>query len=156
MDFGGKVLDEHSQELTLLPLVSKIYYQQPMTELLQKIGVDPSTVFLTTELTIDGKTASSNLIYLVPTKQIRLPLTAVSHSISAVTGKDDTYNLTVDSKVLARSVYVSFEPSNVDVSDNYFDLLPNTPQTITLHTSASMEELNRNVHVISLVDAFAH
>ena len=156
MDFNGKLLDEHAQDFTLLPLTSKIYYQQPMPDLLQKIGVDPSTVFLTTDLTIDNQIVSSNLIYLVPTKQIHLPLTEIAHTISPVTGKDGTYNLTLSSKVLARGVYVTFGTNKVDVSDNYFNLLPNTPQTTTLRSSASLEDLNKNVHIISLVDAFPH
>jgi hypothetical protein len=40
-----------------------------------------------------------------------------------------------------------------ELSDNYFDLLPNEPRTIT--SSASLDALNKEQKTISLVDAFA-
>jgi beta-mannosidase len=57
--------------------------------------------------------------------------------------------------VLARSAYVTFGDAKVDVSDNYFNLLPGVPQTITLKSDASLEDLTKSLHVISLTDAFA-
>ncbi|WP_263368964.1 beta-mannosidase [Edaphobacter bradus] len=151
MDFSGKVLDDHEQDLKLAPLASKIYYQEPLPGLLSRIGVDASTVFVATDLTIDNHTVSTNLIYLVPTKQIRLPQAEISHAIAR---DGSAYTLTLSSKVLARGVYVTFGSSKVEVSDNYLNLLPNTPQTITLQTSASLEDLNKSLRIVSLVDAF--
>jgi hypothetical protein len=42
-----------------------------------------------------------------------------------------------------------------ELSDNYFDLLPNEPRTITITSSASLDALNKEQKTISLVDAFA-
>ena len=153
MSFDGKILNEQTQSMKVDQLASKIYYSQPLPELLRKIAVDPATVFVTTDLVVDNQTVSSNLIYLVPTKQIHLPTADIAHTL---TTDGTTYTLTISSKVLARSVYLTFGNSKVDVSDNYFNLLPNTPQTITLQSGASLEDLTKNLHIVSLVDAFPH
>jgi beta-mannosidase len=61
----------------------------------------------------------------------------------------------LSSKVLARSVYVTFGDAKVDVSDNYFNLLPGVSQTITLKTDASLDDLTKSLHLVSLTDAFS-
>jgi beta-mannosidase len=132
-------------------LASKIYYSQALPDLIRKLAVDPTTVFVTTDLVVDNQTVSSNLIYLVPTKLIHLPAADITRTLSK---EGEAYTLTLSSKVLARSVYLTFGDSKVEVSDNYFNLLPNTPQTITLHSSASLEDLTKSLHIASLVDAF--
>jgi len=151
MTFDGKVLDEQNQSMKVDQLASKIYYSQALPDLLRKLAIDPATVFVTTDLTVDSQTVSSNLIYLVSTKQIHLPAADIAHTI---TKDGEAYTLTLSSNVLARSVYLTFGDSKVEVSDNYFNLLPNTPQTITLHSSASLEDLTKNLRIVSLVDAF--
>ncbi len=151
MTFDGKVLDEQNQSMKVDQLASRIYYSQALPDLLRKLAVDPATVFITTDLAVDNQSVSTNLIYLVPTKQIHLPAADITHTIA----KDGTaYTLTLSSKTLARSVYVTFGDTKTEVSDNYFNLLPNTPQTITLHSSASLEDLTKNLHIVSLADAF--
>jgi beta-mannosidase len=154
MDFNGKVLEEHDQDVEVKPLASEIYYQQPVSELMAaigKLGADGTQVFATTDLAIGQQTVSSNLIYLVPTKQIHLPAAEISHTIAKA---GSGYSLTLSSKVLARSVYVKFGDAKVAVSDNYFNLLPGVPQTITLKSAASLEDVTKSLHVVSLADAF--
>jgi len=151
MTFDGKVIDEQNQSMKVDQLASKIYYSQALPDLLRKIAVDPATVFVTTDLAFDGQPVSSNLIYLVPTKQIHLPAADIAHTI---TKDGEAYTLTLSSKTLARSVYINFGDTKVEVSDNYFNLLPNATQTITLHSNATLEDLTKSLRIISLVDAF--
>ncbi|HWW22811.1 MAG TPA: glycoside hydrolase family 2 protein, partial [Edaphobacter sp.] len=87
----------------------------------------------------------------VPTKQIHLPAADIAHTI---TKDGEAYTLTLSSKTLARSVYINFGDTKVEVSDNYFNLLPNATQTITLHSNATLEDLTKSLRIISLVDAF--
>jgi beta-mannosidase len=57
---------------------------------------------------------------------------------------------------LARSVYLSFGDLDVQPSDNYFDLLPGEPRTITLKApaAASSDQLRSAMQIVSLTDAF--
>ena len=57
--------------------------------------------------------------------------------------------------MLARSVYLSFGNLDVQVSDNYFDLLPGETAEIAVTSAASLDELKAQLKVISLTDAFA-
>jgi beta-mannosidase len=41
--------------------------------------------------------------------------------------------ITLQSPKLARSVYISFGDPDVESSDNYFDLFPGEPATVTLN-----------------------
>jgi beta-mannosidase len=49
---------------------------------------------------------------------------------------------------------VSFGDADVRFSDNYFDLLSNEPVTIHVTSQSSLEDLRRQMKVVSLVDAF--
>ena len=65
------------------------------------------------------------------------------------------YTITLQSPKLARNVYVSFGDFDVEISDNYFDLLPGEAATITLKSSATLDQLKGALKVTSLTDAFA-
>ena len=57
--------------------------------------------------------------------------------------------------MLARSVYVSFGNLDTKLSDNYFDLLPGQAVDLNITCAVSLDELKKNLKVISLTDAFA-
>jgi len=107
----------------------------------------PSRSFVAADLIVGGKTVSSNLLFLAPTKDVHLPPAAIK---TELTGN----LLRLSSPVLARSVYVSFGDLDVKVSDNYFDLLPGQPVEIGVTGAASADDLRKNMKVMSLVDAF--
>lgn len=52
-------------------------------------------------------------------------------------------------------MYLSFGNLDVNISDNYFDLLPGETIELTVKSAASIEELKSQMKLISLVDAFA-
>jgi beta-mannosidase len=56
--------------------------------------------------------------------------------------------------VLARSVYLSFGNLELNVSDNYFNLLPGETTEITATGPASLDQLRAKLQVRSLADAF--
>ena len=77
-------------------------------------------------------------------------------SVRDTTGVNGKYTIRVTSPVLARSVYLSFGSLDVQVSDNYFDLLPGETREITATSAASLDELKAQLHLMSLTDAFAN
>jgi beta-mannosidase len=152
MTFEGNVLLEKQQAVQIAPLSSKIYLQLPIEDALAAKGIDPTKVFVATDLVVGGHTVSSNLIYLAPTVQIHLPPAPLK---TELTKTGDSYRLKVSSPVLARDVYVSFGDLDAEVPDNYLDLLPGQTVEITISTQASEDSLRGALKVISLVDAFA-
>ncbi len=152
MTFEGTVLLEKMQSVRVAPLSSQVYLRVPIEEALVAKGIDPTRVFAATELNVNDKTVSSNLVYLAPTVQIHLPSASLKTELMK---SNDSYRLKVSSPVLARSVYISFGQIDAEVSDNYFDLLPGKSAEVTIRTQANEAVLRAALKVISLVDAFA-
>jgi beta-mannosidase len=94
---------------------------------------------------------SSNVVYFAPVRQLRVPASPINIELSKA---GDGYELKLSSKMLARSVYVSFKDMDVKASDNYFDLLPNEPAEIRISSSATIEQLRTALKVMSLEGAF--
>ena len=58
------------------------------------------------------------------------------------------------SAMLARSVHLSFGALDVDLIDNYFDLLQGESVDIQIRSTASLAEIRKNLVIRSLADAF--
>ena len=151
LTLDGKVLHESSQPVIISAASSKVYSQLPLSELLQTPGATSATSFLDTEVIADGKTLSSNLHFFVEPKLVALKPAKISATLSQEGGQT---RLHLETNILARSVYVSFGDLDAYLSDNYFDLLPGSPQDIVVHSSASLEQLRGSMKVMSLADAF--
>lgn len=151
MKFDGTVLTDKTENVTIPALSAQIYIQGPVTSFVKLNGIDPATVFVASELTVDGKQVSSNMTYLVPTEKVQLPPVNIE---SRLTGENGSYSLHLSSKVLARSVYVSFGDADVKVSDNYFDIFPGEPVDIHLTSRESLDRLKNDMKLMSVADAF--
>jgi beta-mannosidase len=152
MTLAGTALSDDTQNVQIPKLSSKVYVQRPLAEFANTNGTDAATIFAVTDLLVDGKVVSSNVLYLVPAKQVHLPEPGIA---SELRSDGASYRLRLTSKALARSVYVSFGDTEAKVSDNYFDLIPGQAVDITIHSKVSEEQLRRALKVVSLAEAFA-
>jgi len=148
----GKSLADTSQDIQVPELSSKVYLQRPLAEYVHADGTDVANIFAVTDLFVDAKSVSSNVLYLVPAKLITLPQPQISADL---TKSGEAYRLRLSTPVLARSVYVSFGSLDASLSDNYFDLIPNQPVEITITSAAKLDDLRAQLKIISLADAFA-
>lgn len=151
MDMYGAIVKEEKREVTLPPLSSTQCLQISMEEVLQN-QKDLAKVFVIADMTVSGKLVSKNLLYLEPTKKIHLLPAKLE---TALTRQGDHYVLRLLAPVLARDVYITFGELDVKVSDNYFDLLPGESQEIVITSDATLSQLQEQLKVVSLVDAFA-
>ncbi len=151
LDFDGKALLEESHDVNITPLASKVYLSWPLEKLFNAGAADTSRVFIVADLTAGGAELSRNLLYLAPVKDVHL---RPAHLTVETTGAEGKYQIRITSPVLARSVYLSFGDLDVQVSDNYFDVLPGETAVITATTTASIDALKAQMKVISLTDAF--
>jgi beta-mannosidase len=151
MTFEGKVLSDKTVSVEVAPLSSKIYWQTPLADFQNTSGEDAARMFAVTDLVVGGKVVSSNLIFFVPTKQVRLPAATIAHEL---TRAGNGYRLHLSSPVLARDVYVSFGDVEANVADNYFDLVPGRPVDIEIASKADLDKLSAALKIVSLADAF--
>ncbi len=152
MDFEGKVLLEDSQQVSVDPLASKAYLDWPLVKLTEAGAADTSRVFVVAELSAGGTEISRNLTYLAPTKEVHLEPAKLAVE---TTGANGSYKVRITSPVLARDVYVSFGDLDMQVSDNYFNLLPGETREIGAKGAAGLDTAKSQMRVISLTDAFA-
>jgi beta-mannosidase len=150
MKFDGTVLSSQSQNITVPALSSDVYLKIP-TQPYTNAAADPAETIAAMALAVGGKQVSSNLMYFVPTSEIRLP---AAHIESQWIQANRAYQLRLSSSVLARSVYVSFGDTDAKVSDNYFALLPGEPVTIAVDSKSSLSQLENSLKLMSLADAF--
>jgi beta-mannosidase len=151
MDFDGKVPLEETSAVKVAPLTSKVYLDWPLKKLADAGAQDTSRVFVVAELTAGGAQLSRNLVYLAPVRGVHLKPAQLTVE---TTGAKDSYKIRITSPVLARSIYLSFGDLDVQLSDNYFDLLPGDTAEIKANSAASLEALKAQLKVISLADAF--
>jgi beta-mannosidase len=152
MKLEGTVVSDSLQTIDVPELSSKAYVQRPLAEFVDANGSDAAKLFAVTDLLVEGKTVSSNVMYFVPAKQVHLPEPQIATELTADGG---AYRLRLLCKALARSVYVTLGDTDGEVSDNYFDLIPGQPVEITIHSKAGIDQLKQALKIVSLVDAFA-
>jgi beta-mannosidase len=150
LDFEGKVLFEQSQEVSIPAQSSAIYLTLNRADLATKGDLNKS--FLAVDLQSGGSEISHNSIFFNVTHDLALPVSPKIDVIWSKSGAETT--VTLKSAQLARDVYLSFGDYDVRFSDNYFDLMPNEPVTLTLKTTASADQLKQALQVTSLTDAF--
>ena len=139
--------------MTVAPLTSKVYLDWPLKKLTDAGATNTSRVFAVAELTAGGTQLSRNLVYLAPVKEVHLQPAQLKVETTGAKGR---YKIRISSPVLARSVYLSFGNLDVQLSDNYFDLLPGETEEITATGAVSLDALKAQLKVISLTDAFAN
>jgi beta-mannosidase len=156
LDFSGNVLFEQTQDVQIPAASAAIYLTLDENEMFA--GRDSAKAgrrgsFLVADLEVDGKNRSRNLSFFGVTHNLELPVTL--NVESSLVKRADGYALTLQSPTLARSVYISFGDIDVQLSDNYFDLLPKESATVNIKTPAPLEQLRQALKVVSLTDAFA-
>ncbi len=151
LDFSGNVLLDQNKQVQIPAQSNSIYFTVDKAELAAKADLRKS--FLVFDLEMAGKKMSRNEVFFDVTHSLGLPTTPKIETTLRKTGED--YEVILLSPQLARNVYLSFGDVNVQLSDNYFDLLPGEPATIPMKSSASLEQLKAALTVTSLMDAFA-
>jgi beta-mannosidase len=154
LDFSGKSLMDQTKDIQTPAQSSAIYLSFDKADLAAK--GDPRSSFLVVDLEVAGKQVSRNLVFFDVTHNLRLPvMPKIEATFPAAAGQDKGYTVTLQSPQLARDVYISFGDVDVESSDNYFDLLPGEPVTITLKSSATVDQIKGSLKIVSLTEAFA-
>jgi beta-mannosidase len=150
MKFDGTVMSDTSKAVEVPALSSQVAATVAHSDLL-KVG-DLKQVFAVTDLSVDGKVVSSNLLLFALPKEVPMPAAKISSELAR---DGDGYRLRLSSPVLARSVHVSFGDVDAKLADDYFDLLPGEAVDVHVSSTAAAEQLRAGLKVVSLSDAFA-
>lgn len=151
MDLRGNIITETASNVILPANTSKIQFTAPLVNLLK--GKSPNEVFINAYFTENGdkgKTVSNNY-FLTRYKDIDFPKANIrTSSISS----GDGFDVTVESDVFARGVFLSIEGIDNFFSDNYFDLLPGEKQIIHVTTQLDKATFDKQLKTESIADAY--
>ncbi len=150
LDFSGNVLLDQKKDIQIPAQSSATYLTLDKGELKAKGDLHRS--FLVCDLEVGGKRVSRNLQFFDVTHALDLPVAPTVESAVSKTSGD--YVVTLRSAKLARSVYLSFGDLDVKVSDNFLDLLPGESVTVTLRSSATLDDLRNSLKIMTLTQAF--
>jgi beta-mannosidase len=151
LDFAGKALLDQTKDIQIPAQSSAIYLTFDKADLTAK--GDPHRSFLVFDLEVAGKRVSRNLIFFDVMHTLELPVAPKIEATLSQTGGG--YAITLRSTQLARGVYISFGDLDVESSDNYLDVLPGESVTVTLKSSATLDQLRSALKTMSLTEAYA-
>ncbi|MGA8152109.1 MAG: glycoside hydrolase family 2 protein [Terriglobales bacterium] len=151
LDFSGNVLLDQTKDVQIPAQSSAIDLTFDQADLAAKADLHRS--FLVFDLEVGGKRVSRNLIFFGVMHDLDLPVMPKIEATINKAGGD--YTVTLQSSKLARGVHVSFGDLEVESSDNYFDLLPGEPVTLTVKSNATIDQVKSALKIMSLTEAYA-
>ena len=150
MDLKGNTVFTQEKTVTAPPNTSQLQFSDNIGHLLN--GKQRNEVVVNARFFENGKKESvGNNYFLTRYKNIDFPKAVIS---KRTTVAKDGFDVTVESNVFARGVFLSINGIDNFFSDNYFDLLPNEPVTIRVATSLSKSEFDKQLQNMSISDAY--
>ena len=140
--FDGKTIKRDVIEVSAGPTSAQKQFTLCYAEALGSYS--PNEIYLSMLLKQDTELLSHAVLLLVPDRQARLPLPNIQVKTER---RGDAVTITLTSDKLARYVYLEAEHAEGPLSDNFFDLEPGLPHTVTC-TVPQSEELK--LHTKSL------
>ena len=150
MDLKGNILYEEDKNIIVPFNTSQSHFSENIDNMLD--GKQRNEVVVNVNFLESGtKEAVSNNYFLTRYKNVDFPKATITKR-SAVA--KDGFDVTVESDVFARGVFLSIDGIDNFFSDNYFDLLPGEPVTIHVKSSLSKGSFDKQLQIISISDAY--
>lgn len=148
MDMEGNIIYS-TAETTKTPVnSSKLIFKSDIKKISGNASFNDIIIY--TEFQTSNKTYT-NIAYTAEQKFMNYRPANMKWKIKKI---NDGYELLLTSEVFARGVFLSLPGINSFFEDNYFDLLPHSPKVIKLRSSKTLNEIDQQIKVTSLVDSY--
>ena len=151
VDFNGKVRWMEKKAVNIKPGMNKVVESVYKRPLLSDITLNKSLV-MSAELIINDETVSQNLIYFNKPEDLALTKPEINYDIKKQSGG---FEIILSTKQLAKNVFISVENCDghdIQLSDNFFDMLPGTTISIFAKTDENVDEIRKQINVRTLFD----
>ncbi len=146
LNFKGEVLWSNSSDISIESNSSKIYFSIDKKEF-EKIS--KNEILMSMEVVIPkALLLSSNIYYFSKPKDLKLSKPNIKCTII------DKNKFEIETDILAKDVYISIGGKDVNLSDNYFDLLPNSKKMISTNTGNKKDLRNSKIEIKTLADSY--
>lgn len=144
-DFAGRELHRRTLPVRVEAAAARCVVSAPVGEWLR--GADPAASVLVCTLRA-GDRAAGALHYFVTMKQAALPDATLRLSAERV--DDATCRITLSSDALVKNLMLRYDGVGGIFSDNYFDLLPGQPRSVTLAASEDPDAVLAKIDALAL------
>jgi beta-mannosidase len=151
IDFKGKVRWEEKRSVNVKPGMNKVIEAVDKRLILADVSQHKSMVFVA-KVIADDKIVSQNLLYFKKPKDLGLEDPGISYEIIKQSGGVE---IKLSTKQLAKNVFISFEncdSRDIQLSDNFFDMLPGTTVSIFAKTTENIDDLKKMIRIMSLYE----
>lgn len=128
VDFNGKRLDKRKVSVHAPANTSEKVFGRALDEWADENQRKECFLLLTLN-DKSGHEIARRVHFFVPTKELKLPETAVKYTVKLQDGRCE---VTLDSRRLAKDIFVQIPIQGARFSDNFFDLLPGETKKITI------------------------
>lgn len=149
-DFHGKQLWSKTEPVQTSANNSKVFFNSPTDKLVQ--GMDTSQIVFEVKLWKGKELLTSNVLYFAMPKNLKLEKPEITRKIVR---NAKGYAVTLTTNKLAKNVYL-FSEMDGRFSDNYFDLLPGEPVTVTFTSEKDINDFESKLAITSLFDSFGN
>jgi len=144
IDLKGKIIDSVTSPTMLMPFSYSNPLQMPK-EIVTPSDPNDRCLHLTVES--GGKIIAENLYFYLPDKYINWPKAIIEKQLSRT---DDTnWQLQLKADVLVKDFCIQAD-EDIILSNNFMDLMPQQPTTITISCPAEITELSKKLQFCSL------
>lgn len=170
MTLDGRIVHQQEQSLTLPKNSSTHAYTLPVADILG--GEQPADVFFLITFETSPSSPSSpslgegpgvgpgsgvgdlyrNIAYPLRQKEMNYKKPSITTTCSATA--DGGVDVTITTDVFARAVFMTTRGISDFFADNYFDLLPRQSRTVHLRTTKSLDQVRKELEVITLADTY--
>lgn len=150
LDFEGKELKQWEKSILITANNANVYFSLPKKGILtQELS---KKILIHTQLIGKEGILTENTLYLSPFKDLLLPLPELTYSIKE---EKNRFAVHIKTKNLAKNVFLSTGDVR-NLSDNYFDLLPNSERVIYIpkNKTETLASIIEHLNITTLIDSF--
>lgn len=143
--FDGHELSTDTLSVRIPAHSSEILYESDVQ------GIDPASVLLVHTLFDGDSIYDEDLQYFDKPKDLRLPEPGITFTVNE---EGNDYLVILESKALAKNVFLTAEGFEGQFSDNFFDVLPGEVVRITFPKSGLLQEFREKLKIMHLQQTF--
>lgn len=149
IDFDGKKIGSHSRLVDLRNDTVEYLWSSDIEQICPPQLLNKAC--LVAQLTLKDKVLSENILYFTDPKYLDLPIPDITYEIK---GTRNHFELLLVTDKLAKNVIIDTNEKEATYSDNNFDLLPGRQISIAVTYPGTLEELENDIKITSLVNTY--
>jgi beta-mannosidase len=144
-DFNGLSLWNRPVKVSLPANNSALVYSLDLKEL--PLSYREKDVFLTATLVIGTKELDQEFVYFAKPKDLKLPEPGIKTRIS---DKGDHFVIEITTQKLCKNLMLISDNTDVQFSDNFFDMQPGETRTVTCPATIRWEDFEKGFRTLNL------